>query len=347
MAKPPPPLTYRDSGVDLADAGAVVRAVAPLARRTANEHCIGGVGGFGGLLQLPADIGPQPVLVAGADGVGTKLQLAAAAGRNGDVGVDLVAMCVNDILAHGARPLFFLDYYASGRLRAEAVAEVVAGICRGCEQAGCALLGGESAAMPGLYRDGDYDLAGFAVGAVNRADLIDGGGIGAGDAVIGIAGSGPHANGFSLVRAVLKRSGVSLSATVGGATLADALLAPTKIYVRPVLRLLTQTTVKGIAHITGGGIAGNLSRILPPGAAARVDASAWARPAVFTWLKDAGGIGEEEMLRTFNCGIGMALVVDAAEADGVVKFLRGAGEEAFCIGKVTAAVGGEQRVVIA
>lgn len=346
MAKSPPPLTYRDSGVDLAEAEAVVRAIAPLARRTANEHCIGGVGGFGGLFRLPADIGPEPVLVAGADGVGTKLQLAAAAGRNGEVGVDLVAMCVNDILAHGARPLFFLDYYASGELRAEAVVEVVAGICRGCEEAGCALLGGESAAMPGLYRGGDYDLAGFAVGAVNRADLIDGGGIGAGDAVIGIAAGGPHANGFSLVRAVLNRSGVSLDATVNGATLADALLAPTRIYVRPVLRLLTQTTVKGIAHITGGGIAGNLSRILPPGAAARVDSSTWPRPAVFTWLKDTGGIGEGEMLRTFNCGIGMTLVVDAAEADGVVRFLRGAGEEAFCIGVVTAG-GGEQRVVIA
>jgi len=347
MAKPPPPLSYRDSGVDLAEAEAVVRAVAPLARGTANEHCIGGVGGFGGLFQLPADLGPQPVLVAGADGVGTKLQLAAAAGRNGEVGVDLVAMCVNDILAHGARPLFFLDYYASGELRAEAVAEVVAGICRGCGEAGCALLGGESAAMPGLYRAGDYDLAGFAVGAVNRADLIDGGGIKAGDAVIGIAASGPHANGFSLVRAALKRSGAPLSATIGGATLADALLAPTKIYVRPVLSLLTQTTVQGIAHITGGGIAGNLSRILPPGTAARVEPSAWPRPAVFTWLKDAGGISEEEMLRTFNCGIGMALVVDAFDAGGVVRFLHDAGEEAFCIGTVTAAGDGEQRVVIA
>ncbi|GGG25050.1 phosphoribosylformylglycinamidine cyclo-ligase [Caldovatus sediminis] len=335
-------LTYRDAGVDIAAGEALVEAIGPLARSTDRPGTMGGLGGFGALFDLRAAGLRDPILVSSTDGVGTKLRLAIEAGRHDTVGVDLVAMCVNDIVVQGAEPLFFLDYFATGRLRVPQARAVIAGIAEGCRQAGCALVGGETAEMPGMYAAEDYDLAGFAVGAAERERLLPRRDLAPGDAVLGLASSGVHANGFSLVRQVVARAGIGLDAPApfaGGATLAEALLAPTRIYVRAVLALHRRGLLKAAAHITGGGLPGNLPRVLPAGIEARLDAAAWPVPPVFAWLAEAGDIAPDEMLRVFNCGIGMALVVAEPDRAEAVRVLEAAGERVFAIGRLAAAPG--------
>ncbi|MGE5129505.1 MAG: phosphoribosylformylglycinamidine cyclo-ligase [Sphingomonadaceae bacterium] len=329
----PDSLTYRDAGVDIDAGDALVEAIKPLAKRTMRPEVLAGIGGFGALCEIPKKY-RHPVLVTGTDGVGTKLKLAFAFGRHDTVGIDLVAMSVNDVLVQGAEPLFFLDYFACGRLDPRVAAEVIGGIARGCEFAGCALIGGETAEMPGMYADGEYDLAGFCVGVVEREQILDGRTIAAGDAVIGIASSGAHSNGYSLIRKILERAKPDLDADLGGAPLRQALLAPTRIYVKPVLSLMRQQPIKGLAHITGGGIVGNVPRILPPGLRAAIRAAAWPRPPLFAWLKELGGVSEEEMYRVFNCGIGMVGVVAREDAASAVRLLEAAGETAYEIGVI-------------
>jgi phosphoribosylformylglycinamidine cyclo-ligase len=335
-------LTYRDAGVDIEAGDALVEAIKPLARATDRPGTMGGLGGFGALFDLKAAGFRDPVLVSSTDGVGTKLRLAIDSGIHGFVGQDLVAMCVNDLVVQGAEPLFFLDYFATGRLEVAQAREVVAGIAEGCRIAGCALVGGETAEMPGLYRGGDYDLAGFAVGAAERGALLPRPDLGPGDVLLGLASSGVHSNGFSLVRRVLAGTNLTLAAPapfVAGRTLAEALLAPTRIYVKPLLAAHRAGLVKAAAHITGGGLPGNLPRVLPPGLAAVLDARAIAVPPVFAWLARAGGIAAEEMLRVFNCGVGMAVVVAAEQAEAAIALFAAEGEAASRIGLLEAAEG--------
>jgi len=335
-------LTYRDAGVDIAAGDALVEAIKPLARSTDRVGTMGGLGGFGALFDLKAAGFIDPVLVSCTDGVGTKLRLAIEAGIHDTVGIDLVAMCVNDLVVQGAEPLFFLDYFATGALDVAAAAEVVSGIAEGCRQAGCALVGGETAEMPGMYAKGDYDLAGFSVGAAERGALLPRDGVGAGDVILGLTSSGVHSNGFSLVRRVLAMAEVALDAPAPFApemTLGAALLAPTRIYVKTLLALHRAGLVKALAHITGGGLPGNLPRVLPAGTAAVLDASAWPVPPVFGWLARAGGIAAPELLRVFNCGIGMAVVVAAADADAARALLTEAGEAVHVIGHIEACDG--------
>ncbi len=329
---PSEPLTYKDAGVDIDAGNALVDRIKPLVARTRRGEVMAGLGGFGGLFALDTERFSDPVLVSGTDGVGTKLKLAGALGRHDTIGIDLVAMCVNDILAQGAEPLFFLDYFACGKLDVDVAASVVAGIAEGCAQAGAALIGGETAEMPDMYTPGEYDLAGFCVGAVNRKDLIDGSSIQAGDALIGLASSGPHSNGYSLIRRVLERAG---DEPIAGQPAAATLLTPTRIYVKPVLALMRELRVKGLAHITGGGITENLPRILPEGLGAEVDRSSWMPGPVFDWLREHGRIADDEMLKTFNCGIGMVAVVAADDADAALALLADAGEQAVRLGRVT------------
>jgi len=334
-------LTYRDAGVDIDAGNALVELIKPAVKSTLRPEVLTGLGGFGGLFQLNVERYQQPVLVSGTDGVGTKLLLARQFRRHDTIGIDLVAMCVNDILTSGAEPLFFLDYFATGSLRPERAAEVIAGIAEGCRQAGCALIGGETAEMPGLYEGEEYDLAGFAVGVVERASLIDGAGIRAGDRLLGLCSSGPHSNGYSLIRTVLERSGAdpqrALPGAAPGTTLADALMAPTRIYVTRVLDLLKACPVAGLAHITGGGLTENIVRIIPAGLGIEIDLAAWQPPPVFGWIKQQGNISEAEMLRTFNQGVGMVLVVAAEHADAARRHLDAAGETVLDIGAVNAA----------
>jgi phosphoribosylformylglycinamidine cyclo-ligase len=350
-ATPPAPLTYKDAGVDIDAGDALVERIKPLAKRTMREGVLAGIGGFGALFEVPKRY-REPVLVSGTDGVGTKLRLAFALGRHDTVGIDLVAMSVNDILVQGAEPLFFLDYFACGRLDVDTAARVVGGIAAGCEQAGCALIGGETAEMPDMYPDGEYDLAGFAVGVVEKSAAISGRSIRPGDAVIGLASSGPHSNGYSLVRRVIQRAHGSLDAAAMDApfgasgSFADAVMAPTRIYVKPVLALLGAVPVKGIAHITGGGLVENVPRVLPDGCRAVLHRSAWTMPPVFEWLQREGGIADAEMHRVFNCGIGMTIVVDAAHADDAVARLRAAGEAAARIGEIDARPDGGAATVV-
>ncbi|MBW8269667.1 phosphoribosylformylglycinamidine cyclo-ligase [Caldovatus aquaticus] len=335
-------LTYRDAGVDIDAGDALVDAIKPLARTTDRPGTMGGLGGFGALFDLRAAGLRDPVLVSSTDGVGTKLRLAIEAGRHDTVGVDLVAMCVNDIVVQGAEPLFFLDYFATGRLRVAQARAVIAGIAEGCRQAGCALVGGETAEMPGMYAAEDYDLAGFAVGAAERDRLLPRSDLAPGDAVLGLASSGVHSNGFSLVRRVLARAGLPPGAPAPfapAATVADALLAPTRIYVRALLALHRRGLVKAAAHITGGGLPGNLPRVLPAGIEAVLDAAAWPVPPVFAWLAEAGDIAPGEMLRVFNCGIGMAVVVAEADRAEAIRLLEAEGERVFAIGRLQAAPG--------
>jgi len=344
------PLTYKDAGVDIDAGDALVERIKPLARRTMREGVLAGIGGFGALFEVPKRF-REPVLVSGTDGVGTKLRLAFALDRHDTVGIDLVAMSVNDILAQGAEPLFFLDYFACGRLDVDTAARVVGGIATGCEQAGCALIGGETAEMPDMYPDGEYDLAGFAVGVVEKSATIDGRAIGPGDAVIGLASSGPHSNGYSLVRRILERAHGSLDspamrADFHGATFADAVMAPTRIYVKPVLALIAAMQVKGIAHITGGGLLENVPRILPDGCRAELHRDAWTMPPIFDWLQREGGVADAEMHRVFNCGIGMVIVVAAADAEAAVARLRAAGETAARIGEVVARPAGAAQTAV-
>ncbi len=350
---PPGGLTYRESGVDIDAGDALVERIKPFARRTMRPEVLAGIGGFGGLVEIGKRY-REPVLVAGTDGVGTKLLLAFALNRHDTVGIDLVAMSVNDILVQGAEPLFFLDYYATGKLDVDVAAAVIKGIAVGCEQAGCALIGGETAEMPGMYGKGEYDLAGFAVGVVERDRIVDGRSIVAGDIVLGLSSSGPHSNGFSLIRKIVAASGADLKSPFPSATpstsepttLGSALLAPTRIYVKPLLSLLRELPVKGMAHITGGGLVENVPRMLPQGLQARLARSTWARPAIFDWLQRHGNVADAEMHRVFNCGIGMAVVVAAEEADRAVRLLDAAGERATRIGEIVTLPAGEAATVV-
>jgi len=331
-----PPLTYRDAGVDIEAGESLVERIKPLVQKTQRPECLGNIGGFGGLFELPIDRYRRPVLVSGTDGVGTKLKLAVILDRHDTIGIDLVAMCVNDVLVLGAEPLYFLDYFATGRLSPEHAQSVIAGIATGCEAAGAALIGGETAEMPGMYSPGDYDLAGFCVGVVEKDEIIDGSHIRAGDQVLGLASSGLHSNGYSLARAVLERSSATLDQAIGETTLGEALLAPTRIYVRPILALLKAVPIHGIAHITGGGLPGNIPRVLPGNCDCRIDATAWPRPEIFQWLQSEGSIDDTEMLRTFNCGIGLVIIVSSDTAAQAHEMLEASGETVYRLGEVQA-----------
>jgi len=331
-----PPLTYRDAGVDIEAGESLVERIKPLVQKTQRPECLGNIGGFGGLFELPIDRYRRPVLVSGTDGVGTKLKLAVILDRHDTIGIDLVAMCVNDVLVLGAEPLYFLDYFATGRLSPEHAQSVIAGIATGCEAAGAALIGGETAEMPGIYSPGEYDLAGFCVGVVEKDQIIDGSHIRAGDQVLGLASSGLHSNGYSLARAVLERSSAALDQSIGETTLGEALLAPTRIYVRSILALLKAVPIHGIAHITGGGLPGNIPRILPGNCDCRIDATAWPRPEIFQWLQSEGSIDDTEMLRTFNCGIGLVIIVSSDTAAQAHEMLEASGETVYRLGEVQA-----------
>ncbi|MEO7402224.1 MAG: phosphoribosylformylglycinamidine cyclo-ligase [Burkholderiales bacterium] len=343
---PPGPLSYRDAGVDIDAGDALVERIKPLAKRTMRPEVLAGIGGFGALFEIGKRF-DEPVLVAGTDGVGTKLKLAFMTGRHDTVGIDLVAMSVNDILVQGAEPLFFLDYFACGKLDVDTAARVVGGIAKGCEQAGCALIGGETAEMPGMYPEGEYDLAGFAVGAVEKRAIINGSTIRAGDVVLGLASSGPHSNGYSLVRKIIERAKPDLNAAFDGRTLVDALMAPTRIYVKPLLALMKLVPVKGMAHITGGGLVENVPRVLPDAVKAVLDRKSWPLPAVFQWLQKEGGVADHEMHRVFNCGIGMVVVVAAEHAEQASASLRAAGETVYRVGRIEARQGDEAQTVVA
>ncbi len=338
-AAPRTPLSYRDAGVDIDAGAALVERIRPAVAKTQRPGVLGGLGGFGALFELPVDRYQQPVLVSGTDGVGTKLKLAIELQRHDTIGIDLVAMCVNDILVTGAEPLFFLDYFATGKLDVEVGAHVITGIAAGCEQAGCALVGGETAEMPGLYEAGDYDLAGFCVGVVEKARIIDGSAVRVGDALLGIGSSGPHSNGYSLVRKIVTVSDANLGMAFDGATLGERLLAPTRIYVKPLLALLQKFDIHALAHITGGGLLENIPRVMPDNTRAVISASSWQRPAVFDWLQQQGNVTDSEMHRTFNCGIGMVLVVAADVAVAVMQHLTSAGETVWRIGQIEAGDG--------
>lgn len=339
-----PPLTYLDAGVDIAAGDRLVDRIRPLAASTQRPGSLGKIGGFGGLFELPPGRFRAPVLVSGTDGVGTKLKLAFEMNRHHTIGIDLVAMCVNDVVVCGAEPLFFLDYFATGGLESAQAEAVIAGIAEGCLQAGAALIGGETAEMPGLYRTGEYDLAGFCVGAVEKDQIIDGSAISDGDLVIGIGSSGLHSNGYSLVHAVLKRSAADLADAFGDSTLGETLLTPTRIYVPALLNLIQSVPVHGIAHITGGGIAGNLKRVLPKHCSAELNRATWPQPAIIDWLQQAGDIDDDELLRTFNCGLGMVVVVAAEQASATLDVLHRHGEQGFIVGKICT---GSRGVVIA
>jgi len=338
-------LSYRDAGVDIDAGDALVEAIKPFAKRTLRPEVLTGIGGFGALCEIPRKY-RQPVLVSGTDGVGTKLKLAFLLQRHDTVGIDLVAMSANDIVVQGAEPLFFLDYFACGRLETGVAADVVKGIARGCELAGCALIGGETAEMPGMYPEGEYDLAGFCVGVVERDGIIDGRTIAPGDVLLGLASSGAHSNGYSLVRKVLERAQPDLRADFGGRALGEVLLEPTRIYARAVLALLAALPVKGLAHITGGGMIGNVPRMLPAGTRAVIEAGAWPRPALFDWLQREGGVAETEMYRVFNCGIGMVIALSAGDAPRARELLAAAGETVFEIGRIEREDGAEARALV-
>ncbi len=345
MSSNPDAMTYRAAGVDIDAGNALVERIKPHVRRTFRPEVMAGLGGFGGLFDLGQRF-REPVLVSGTDGVGTKLKLAQQLNRHDTIGIDLVGMCVNDVLVQAAEPLFFLDYFATGKLDVDIAATVIGGIARGCELAGCALIGGETAEMPDMYPPGEYDLAGFAVGAVEKSALIDGSRIAAGDIIVGITSSGPHSNGYSLIRRILERAGNPLDLDIDGVSLADALLAPTTIYVKPVLALLEAMPVHGMAHITGGGLLENIIRVVPDGLGIELDSTSWKLPAVFEWLRREGSLDAKEMWRTFNCGIGYTLILAPDAVDTAVKQLAGAGLTALPIGSVETATG-DARVHIA
>ena len=336
-----PGLTYRDAGVDIDAGNEVVERIKPLVRRTMRPEVLGGVGLFGGLFDLAGRY-KEPVLVSGTDGVGTKLILAKQLNRHDTIGQDLVAMCVNDVLVQGAEPLFFLDYFATGKLDVDTAAAVVGGIAKGCELAGCALIGGETAEMPDMYPPGEYDLAGFTVGAVEKSRMLSGASIVAGDVVLGVASSGPHSNGYSLVRRILERAGNPWELDLGGVTLADALMAPTTIYVKPMLELLKESVVHGLAHITGGGLKENIIRVVPDGLGLALDAATLALPPVFDWLQREGQVAREEMWRTFNCGVGFTVILPQHAAAAAAALLAKHGLASRPIGEVVKAAGDER-----
>jgi phosphoribosylformylglycinamidine cyclo-ligase len=342
----PTSLTYRDAGVDIDAGDELVENIKPFAKRTLREGVLAGIGGFGALFEISRNY-REPVLVSGTDGVGTKLKLAFELNRHDTIGIDLVAMSVNDILTQGAEPLFFLDYYACGRLDVETATTVIKGIAAGCEQAGCALIGGETAEMPGMYPKDEYDLAGFAVGIVEKSEIIDGSLIAEGDILLGLASDGAHSNGYSLIRKIIDTRRVDLSARLAGKALSDLILAPTRIYVKPLLKLIKSVNVKGLAHITGGGLTENVPRVLPKALAAHIERGAWTTPPLFTWLKEQGNIAEREMHRVFNCGIGMVAIVSAEEAKAAEALLAKAGETVWRIGTVQRRRGSGPQAVIA
>jgi len=339
-------LSYRDAGVDIDAGDQLVENIKPYAKRTMRPEVLSGIGGFGGLVEISKKY-QEPVLVSGTDGVGTKLKLAFELNRHDTVGIDLVGMSVNDILVQGAEPLFFLDYFACGKLDVPAATDVIKGIAFGCEQSGCALIGGETAEMPGMYPVGEYDLAGFAVGVVEKSKIITGEHIAPGDVVLGLASNGAHSNGYSLVRKIIERSQPDLNAPFDGErTLADCIMAPTRLYVKPMLSLMQKLTVKGMAHITGGGITENVPRVLPKNVVADIAASSWPMPKLFRWLQEGGNVDAQEMYRTFNCGIGMVVVVDAADADAAIAHLQAAGEQVFRIGVIRSRQGEEHQTQV-
>ncbi|MET4160719.1 phosphoribosylformylglycinamidine cyclo-ligase [Marinobacterium sp. MBR-111] len=336
-------LSYKDAGVDIDAGNALVERIKGVAKRTARPEVMGGLGGFGALCELPAGY-KQPVLVSGTDGVGTKLRLAMDLKKHDTIGIDLVAMCVNDLVVAGAEPLFFLDYYATGHLNVDMAADVVTGIGAGCELAGAALVGGETAEMPGMYEGDDYDLAGFCVGVVEKSEIIDGSKVQVGDALIGLASSGPHSNGYSLIRKILEVSNADLQQPMGDKTLADALLEPTRIYVKSILKLIRESQVNALSHITGGGLLENIPRVLPASAKAVINTNSWSLPPVFQWLQAEGNVDAREMYRTFNCGVGMVIAVPADKADAAIALLQAEGESAWLIGQIEAAAEGEEQV---
>ncbi|TGD71169.1 phosphoribosylformylglycinamidine cyclo-ligase [Mangrovimicrobium sediminis] len=334
----PESLSYRDAGVDIDAGNALVERIKGVSRRTARPEVLGGLGGFGALCAIPPGY-REPILVSGTDGVGTKLRLAMDLGKHDTIGIDLVAMCVNDLVVAGAEPLFFLDYYATGALNVDTAAAVVEGIGHGCELAGCALVGGETAEMPGMYEGEDYDLAGFCVGVVEKSAIIDGSKVATGDVLLGIASSGPHSNGYSLVRKIIEVSGADLSQPFAGGTLGEALLAPTEIYVKPLLQLISELEVKALCHITGGGLLENLPRVLPAGASAQIDTGSWDWPEVFQWLQAQGNVETREMYRTFNCGVGMVVCLAPEQAQRAIELLAESGLKAWQLGAIAAGDG--------
>jgi phosphoribosylformylglycinamidine cyclo-ligase len=338
-------LSYRDAGVDIEAGNALVERIKPLAAKTRRPGVMAGLGGFGSLFELPLDKYKNPVLVSGTDGVGTKLRLAIEAGIHDTIGIDLVAMCVNDIAVLGAEPLFFLDYYATGKLNIDVATDVVSGIAEGCLQSGAALVGGETAEMPSMYQEGDFDLAGFCVGIVEKDNIIDGTQVKAGDAIIGIASSGPHSNGYSLIRKIIEVSNADLTMSFDGATLGEKLLAPTRIYVKSLLQLHEKINIHALSHITGGGLLENIPRVLPKNVTAIIDSKSWQRPAVFDWLQQQGNVVDREMYRTFNNGIGMVVCVADGDADATVQILTALGETAMRIGHIEASDTEEQVII--
>lgn len=338
-------LSYKDAGVDIDAGNALVERIKGVAKRTRRPEVMGGLGGFGALCRIPAGY-REPILVSGTDGVGTKLRLAIDLKKHDTVGIDLVAMCVNDLIVQGAEPLFFLDYYATGKLDVDTAAAVVTGIGAGCEQSNCALVGGETAEMPGMYEGEDYDMAGFCVGVVEASEIIDGSKVAAGDALIALASSGPHSNGFSLIRKILEVSKADVQQPLGDSTLANALLAPTRIYVKPVLKLLKNCEIHALSHITGGGFWENIPRVLPENTKAVIDGSSWQWPEVFNWLQKNGNVETYEMYRTFNCGVGMIIALPQDQVDAALALLKTEGENAWLIGHIEQAAAGEKQVEI-
>lgn len=338
-------LTYRDAGVDIDAGDSLVEAIKPIARATARPGLLAGIGGFGAMFEVPRGQYQEPVLVSSTDGVGTKLKLAIELNRHDTIGIDLVAMCVNDIVVQGAEPLFFLDYFATGKLDNAVAAQVIGGIGEGCRQAGCALVGGETAEMPGMYAPGEYDLAGFTVGVVEKSKIIDGSAVRPNDTLVALASSGPHSNGYSLVRRIITHSKSDLSASFEGGTLGDALLAPTRIYVKSLLALMREIPLRAAAHITGGGLPGNVPRVLPQGTRAVIDSRAWQWPRVFRWLQEGGNVEEMEMYRTFNCGLGMVLVLAPENVEKALRLLANHGEQPIIVGHVESH-DGEPEVVL-
>ena len=338
-------ISYRDAGVDIEAGDALVERIKPYARRTMRPEVMAGIGGFGSLFEVPQGY-KHPVLVSGTDGVGTKLKLAFELNKHDTVGIDLVAMSVNDILVQGAEPLFFLDYFACGKLDVGTAAQVIQGIAAGCEESGCALVGGETAEMPGMYPLGEYDLAGFAVGVVEKERIINGATIAEGDVVLGLASSGAHSNGYSLIRKLIERSGIDMDSDFHGRPFRDVVMAPTRLYVKPLLKLMASLPVKGMAHITGGGLTENIPRVLPQHLAAELQRGSWSMPPLFGWLQQQGNVTDAEMLRTFNCGIGMAVIVSAAEADQAMSVLAEAGVQAWRIGAIRHRAEGEHQTIV-
>lgn len=338
-----PSISYKDAGVDIDAGNALVDRIKDVAKRTTRPEVLGGLGGFGALCEIPAGY-RQPVLVSGTDGVGTKLRLAMDLNRHDSIGIDLVAMCVNDLVVAGAEPLLFLDYYATGKLNVDMAADVVTGIGKGCELAGAALVGGETAEMPGMYEGNDYDLAGFCVGVVEKSEIIDGSKVAPSDLLIALASSGPHSNGYSLIRKIIELTKADLSTEVSGRTLADALLEPTRIYVKPLLKLIKSSQVHALSHITGGGLLENIPRVLPKNTKAVINTASWEMPEVFRWIQKGGNVEQREMYRTLNCGVGMVICVPASERKAALDLLSQEGETAWVIGHIAEATQGEEQV---